>query len=74
MEFKKGKYRHYKGKDYKVIDVVNHSETMEKMVLYMPLYVDPKYGEGALWVRPFDMFFEDVEIDGKKQPRFKFIE
>ena len=35
------------------------------MVLYRPLY-----GEGALWVRPYAMFFESVSIDGVLQPRF----
>ena len=27
-----------------------------------------------LWVRPKKMFLEEVEINGKKVPRFKFIE
>lgn len=65
---KKGKYRHYKGNDYKLIDVVIHSETMEKMVLYQPLY-----GNKKLWVRPYQMFFETVLIDGKEIPRFEFV-
>jgi len=64
---KKGRYKHYKGSFYQVEDVVTHSETEETMVLYRPLY-----GEQALWVRPFDMFVEDVEIAGVKQPRFAY--
>lgn len=61
----KGRYRHYKGKEYEVLDIVKHSETLEEMVLYRQLY-----GEGALWVRPRAMFFENVEIEGKSVPRF----
>ena len=65
---KKGIYEHYKGNKYQVIDTVKHSETEELMVLYRTMY-----GEKDLWVRPFDMFFEDVIIDEKIIPRFKYI-
>ena len=60
-----GRYRHYKGNEYEVIGMAQHSETREAMVVYRPLY-----GEGGLWVRPAAMFAEDVTIDGKTQPRF----
>ena len=60
-----GRYRHYKGNDYEVIGVVRHSETLEPMVLYRPLYND-----SGLWVRPYAMFFEEVEVNGRRQPRF----
>jgi hypothetical protein len=63
-----GRYRHYKGKAYELVGVARHSETLAPMVLYRPLY-----GEGALWVRPFAMFFEDVTVDGVTQPRFARI-
>lgn len=65
---KLGKYKHYKGNSYEVIGVARHSETMEDLVVYRALY-----GELGLWVRPLKMFTEDVEIDGKKIPRFKYI-
>ena len=60
-----GPYRHYKGNAYELIGVVRHSETLEPLVLYRPLY-----GEGALWVRPYAMFFETVSVNGVVQPRF----
>jgi hypothetical protein len=63
-----GRYRHYKGNEYELVGVARHSETHEPLVVYRPLY-----GEGALWVRPHAMFFEDVEIAGKRQPRFAFV-
>jgi hypothetical protein len=60
-----GRYRHYKGNEYEVIGIATHSETLEAMVVYRPLY-----GEGGLWVRPAAMFTEEVVIDGRSQPRF----
>lgn len=65
---KKGKYRHYKGNNYEVIDVARHSETMEELVVYRALY-----GERGLWVRPLVMFAEAVEVAGRKLPRFEYI-
>ena len=63
-----GHYRHYKGNAYALIGAVRHSETLEPLALYRPLY-----GEGALWVRPYAMFFETVVVDGVEQPRFARI-
>ena len=61
-----GTYRHYKGKLYNVIEVAIHTETLEDMVVYQALY-----GEYRIWVRPLQMFLEDVEVDGKLQKRFE---
>jgi hypothetical protein len=66
----KGTYRHYKGNLYEVIDIVHHSETLEKMVLYKTLYEN---SIGELWVRPYKMFFEEIEVDGKIVKRFEKI-
>ena len=65
IETPPGRYRHYKGLLYDVIDTVRHSETLEPMTLYRALY-----GECGLWVRPATMFLEEVVIDGVRQPRF----
>jgi hypothetical protein len=64
-----GRYRHYRGGLYEVVDTVRHSETCEPMTLYRALY-----GENGLWVRPAAMFLETVNIDGVVQPRFTRIE
>ena len=65
---KLGKYRHYKGKEYEVIGIAKHSETLEELVVYQALY-----GNKQIWVRPVKMFLQKVEINGKKVSRFKFI-
>lgn len=64
-----GRYRHYKGKDYSVVGFARHSETLETMVLYVPLY-----GEGGYWVRPLDMFTQIVQHEGQEVPRFSLLE
>ena len=63
-----GRYRHYKGGEYEVLGVVRHSETLEPLVLYRPLYND----SGA-WVRPYAMFLEHGEFEGRQQSRFSFV-
>lgn len=60
-----GPYRHYKGGRYEVLGVVRHSETLEPLVLYRPLDTDV-----GLWVRPYAMFLEQVQVDGREVPRF----
>ncbi|VAW90280.1 hypothetical protein MNBD_GAMMA18-2332 [hydrothermal vent metagenome] len=65
---KLGRYVHYKGKPYQVIDVATHSETLEPMVVYRPLY-----GDQSLWVRPATMFSESVEVNGELIARFEYI-
>lgn len=64
-------YRHYKNKPYKLIGTVRHSETLEELTYYESLYDNQ---HGRMWVRPKDMFFEDVVVDGVKRPRFEKIE
>lgn len=71
-KIKLGKYQHSKsGNFYRVIDIAKHSETLEALVVYECLYDNPR---SKLWVRPLNMFTEDVVIDGKKVPRFRFVE
>ena len=65
---KPGRYRHFKGKEYKVLGVARHSETEEELVVYRALY-----GGFGLWVRPVSMWNEAVERDGKTFRRFTYI-
>jgi hypothetical protein len=63
-----GRYRHYKGGEYQVLGVARHSETLEPLVVYRPLY-----GAGELWVRPHAMFFGTLMVDAVVRPRFERI-
>lgn len=65
---KTGKYKHYKGNEYELLYIANHSETLEKMVVYKALYDD-----GDVWARPLSMWEEEVEVNGVKVPRFKYV-
>jgi hypothetical protein len=64
-----GRYRHYKGKEYTVLGVARHSETLEELVVYQQ-----EYGDHGLWVRPAAMFAETVVVDGDAVPRFRLTE
>lgn len=67
-ELKPGRYRHFKGNEYRLIALAKHSETLEPMVVYQALY-----GEGGLWVRPAAMWNERIEREGYSGPRFAYI-
>lgn len=69
MEIRTGKYRHFKGREYRVIGIASHSETLEPMVVYQALY-----GEQGLWVRPAHMWSEQVERENYSGSRFIFVE
>lgn len=68
MSLLTGIYRHYKGQQYRVVGVAQHSETEEQLVVYQTLY-----GAFDLWVRPVSMFLEQVEVEGVQQPRFALL-
>ena len=63
-----GRYRHYKGGEYEVIGTARHSETLEPLVLYRPLY-----NASGLWVRPHAMFFGQVQVGERMQARFALL-
>ncbi|HUT22199.1 MAG TPA: DUF1653 domain-containing protein [Candidatus Bipolaricaulota bacterium] len=67
--FPLGKYKHFKGNIYEVIGSAKHSETLEDLVIYRSVE-----NPDELWVRPKKMFFEEVEVNGEKIPRFEFME
>ena len=55
-----GRYRHFKGKEYELLFLATHSETLEPMVVYRALY-----GERGIWVRPAAMWDEEIERDAQ---------
>lgn len=77
-----GIYEHYNSTEgrpklYEVFDIAVHSETNEVLVLYKPQYdcldLEDTVGLRPYFVRPLDMFIEDVEHDGRLIPRFKLV-
>lgn len=62
------KYRHFKGKEYLVLHIAKHSETLEDIVVYQALY-----GERGIWVRPLSMFLGKKDIGDKFVNRFEEI-
>ena len=73
-----GVYEHYKStpeerRYYQVLGVARNTETDEKLVIYIPLYVISEHKGLRLQDRPLDMFVESVEYNGKNLPRFNYI-
>jgi hypothetical protein len=68
-EVKQGKYRHFKGNEYEVVDTARCSETEEEYVVYRALYDQ----EGGLWIRPVEMFLECIERGGEVIERFRYL-
>jgi glycosidase len=64
-----GHYRHFKGGDYVVLQVAREHESLESQAVYMSLN-----GKPDVWVRPLNMFLENVEDHGVIKPRFMLIE
>ena len=62
-------FRHYKGNYYKVLYVGLHTETKESMIVYQQLYFN-EYPNGTVWIRPYDMFLENVVVNNVEVPRF----
>lgn len=69
-EITPGIYEHYKGRKYLVLGTAAHSETLERLVVYVPLYDSPG---PRLWVRPCAMFGETVLVEGAAVPRFRYL-
>ena len=67
---KTGIYKHYKWWLYEVIWIAKHSETWEDLVVYKALYSN---SVSNLWVRPKDMFQEQIKHNDELIYRFSYI-
>ena len=62
------KYKHFKGGIYEwVCNATLESDPSVQMVVY-------RSANGTIWTRPESVFFEEIEYDGQKIPRFALIE
>lgn len=71
-ELDKGVYHHYKGGMYEVLDVACHTETLEWYVIYRS-HERARSGMPSVWIRPYVMFVESIELDGEMKPRFEKV-
>ena len=63
-----GHYKHFKGGEYVVLNVAKDHETCEEQAVYMQIHDKP-----IIWVRPLNMFLEDVDDHGNIKPRFALL-
>jgi hypothetical protein len=69
VQIELGRYEHYKGAKYEVLQVARHSETEQWHVVYRQCY-----GDEGVWIRPLEMFMQQVTLkDGTEVPRFAKI-
>ena len=72
-QLKIGVYKHYKGGFYKILGVAKHENTGEELAVYREISRGLETGEGPLYVRPLEQFFEEVEYRGKVSTRFQYV-
>lgn len=62
-------YRHFRNKKiYRFVAFATIEATEEEAVVYQAMY-----GERRLWIRTKENFFEEVQHEGKRVPRFQRI-
>jgi hypothetical protein len=60
------RYRHYKGGVYELVSEATLEADLTPVIVY-------RGEDGRTWVRPRAAFFEQVEVDGMRMPRFAAI-
>ena len=65
-----GLYRHYKNKNYRVVDIAKDKD-LNDIVIYEALYENDI---SKLWVQPVERFLGKVYCEGESVPRFTKID
>lgn len=61
------RYRHYKGGLYELVCEATLESDLTPMIVY-------RAANGTVWIRPKDVFFQQIEVDGKTVQRFTPID
>ncbi|MRW82734.1 DUF1653 domain-containing protein [Pseudoduganella sp. FT26W] len=61
------RFRHYKGGEYELVCEATMEADLTPLIVY-------RAANGSIWCRPRAVFFEEIEVDGKRVPRFAPIE
>lgn len=66
-----GRYRHFKGREYIVLDVVNDADSegddVRKLVIY-----EAQYGDHQRWARELNEFLSEIEPERQAQFQQKY--
>ncbi|MER5264306.1 DUF1653 domain-containing protein [Actinosynnema sp. NPDC002837] len=75
-----GLHEHFSGHRYNVLGFGHYvvgdgveENVGDEVVVYHATFTSAAYGEQHTWVRPVDNFVEEVEVDGTRVPRFRFV-
>jgi hypothetical protein len=60
------RFRHYKGGIYELVCEAVLEADLTPVIVY-------RAQDGSIWVRPKQVFFETVEVDGAQVPRFALM-
>jgi hypothetical protein len=57
------RFRHYKGGEYELVCEATMEADLTPLIVY-------RAANGSIWCRPRAVFFEEIEVDGQRVPRF----
>lgn len=61
------RYRHYKGGLYDLVCEATLEADLTPMIVY-------RASDGSIWIRPKEVFFQIIEVDGQMVSRFAPID
>jgi hypothetical protein len=72
-DIKIGRYKHFKGGEYKVVCVAMDADTLERRVVYQGLYHNGETGDHPIFVRSLAEFTEVISRPGYEGLRFSYL-